>query len=160
MRRTGRLLVASFFVTSPAVGQSSGFTLTALDFMAGCWMGSAGDSTVIEEIYTRPSNNVMLGTTRYIRNDTTTMFEFSLLNQDSTGVSLLPYPRGRRSEDSFALTHSDDHRVVFEAPQHDFPKRVIYRAISKDRLEARIDGGEGSDRVMEWELTRMACPGT
>ncbi len=160
MSRIGFILTATTLWVTSAAGQSSSGTLGALGFMAGCWTGSAGGSTIIEEIYTRPSANIMLGTTRYIRDETTTMFEFSLISEDSAGVTLLPYPRGRPSEATFLLTHSEPGRVMFEAPQHDFPKRIIYRVTSDNQLLARIDGGEGSDKVMEWGLTRTDCPGS
>ncbi len=125
--RIGFILMATTLWATSAAGQSSSGTLAALGFMAGCWTGSAGGSTIIEEIYTRPSANIMLGTTRYISDKTTTMFEFSLISED---------------------------------PQHDFPKRIIYRVTSDDQLLARIDGGEGSEQVMEWGLTKTDCPGS
>ncbi len=160
MRRVDWLATLVAILSSlPTVAQSPVENLTDLDFMSGCWTGNAGPSTVIEEIYTRPSSNLMLGTTRYMRGQVTTMFEFTLIQRDSTGITMLPYPRGRASEDAFRLTFSGHGRAVFEAPQHDFPKRIIYSRESADQLQARIDGGAESDRVTEWTLNRTSCPG-
>jgi hypothetical protein len=33
------------------------------------------------------------------------------------------------------------NEVVFENPEHDFPKRIGYRLVSADSLEAWVDGG-------------------
>lgn len=45
----------------------------------------------------------------------------------------------------FKLTSADikTKTFVFENPQHDFPKRIIYEIVSNDSLHAYIDGGEG-----------------
>ncbi len=40
---------------------------------------------------------------------------------------------------AFRLTSSDNHVFVFENPEHDFPKRIIYKLITADSLHAFID---------------------
>ena len=42
----------------------------------------------------------------------------------------------------FALTAYSNDRFVFENPQHDYPKRIIYRFVNNDSLVARIEGSE------------------
>ena len=42
---------------------------------------------------------------------------------------------------AFKLTRADDTMFVFENPQHDFPKRIVYRFIATDSLHAFIDNG-------------------
>ncbi len=132
--------------------------LADLSFMAGCWEGSfssSGAGGTIEEHYTAPTDNVMLGTTRYIVDGITTMFEFTKIERDSAGVVLTPYPRGRPSEHGFRLTRSGAEEAVFEAPGHDFPKRIIYRKLG-EWLVARID--DGSDgKAQEWTMEAASC---
>ncbi len=140
---------------SPLAGQE--YSLDELAFMTGCWRAPAGATTVMEEFYSTPSNNLMVGTTRYLRDGRTVMFEFTQITADSTGITLLPYPRGRASEDAFHLTVLEDGRAVFEAPEHDFPKRIIYHRESADVRIARIDGGTGSTQAQEWRLERVSC---
>jgi len=41
----------------------------------------------------------------------------------------------------FKLTSSVDHTFIFENPEHDFPKRIVYQLISPDSLHAYIDAG-------------------
>lgn len=83
-------------------------------------------------------------------------FEFtSLRTGEDIVVTLLPYPGGKPSADGFRLTRvvrtGGSVEAVFEAPEHDFPKRIIYRSTG-DRLVAPIDGGEGSDQAQSWEM--------
>jgi hypothetical protein len=125
-----------------------------LGFMTGCWEGAAGEGR-IEERYT-PAANVILGTTRYLRDGVVTGFEFTLIEERDGAVVLTPHPDGVRSEHGFRL-QPDDDRAVFAAPEHDFPKRISYAPAGRDSLLVRIDGGEGSSEASEWRMGRMDC---
>jgi hypothetical protein len=47
---------------------------------------------------------------------------------------------------SFKLTSGNNNVFVFENPQHDFPKRIVYKLISADSLHAYIDDGNNSTK--------------
>ena len=134
-------------------------TLNRLAFMAGCWSGPvvmrAGTGT-LEERWTPPSTNTMQGMSRTLQDDRTVDFEFMLVTADSTGAVLTPYPRGVASPDGFRLTRLAGDTAVFEAPQHDYPKRIIY-ARSAAGLTARIDGGAEDASPRVWTMTPAAC---
>lgn len=135
-------------------------TLDDVRFMAGCWEGMFRDRSgrgTIEEHYTTPTQNVMLGTTRYIRDGRTIQFEFIIIRGDSGGVRLTPYPNGQPSEHDFLLTRWTLDQAVFEAPEHDFPKRIIYRQDADAGLRARIDGGADDRNGREWYLRKANC---
>lgn len=162
---TGLALLAASagLAPAPARGQDAP-ALADLAFMAGCWEGEFrardGRQGVIEEHYTAPSDNVMLGTTRYLLDGRATQFELTSIRLGDEGVVLLPYPGGRASPDGFTLTRATGGVAVFEAPEHDFPKRIIYRTDGPDRLSARVDDGTDEGQGMEWRLARAACPGS
>jgi len=46
---------------------------------------------------------------------------------------------------TFVCTKASSTEWIFENPQHDFPKRIIYRFLSDEQLETTIDAGLGSD---------------
>lgn len=160
----GSLLAVSLFAlsASPAsLGQEHPTgTLAELHFMSGCWKGSfqaeRGTGT-IEEFYTSPSDNLMLGTTRYVLEGRTVMWEFSKLEGSDGEVVLTPFPRGQRSEHDFRMTSLEENEVLFEAPEHDFPRRISYRR-DDGKLIARID--DGTDGLVdEWEMAPTSCDG-
>ncbi len=138
-------------------------SLADLAFMSGCWEGGFGGGGIIEERYTPPSENVMLGTTRYLRGARAVQFELTAIRIDAEGaVTLRPYPGGEASPHAFRLTsvdRSDTPSAVFEAPDNDFPKRIVYRRDPADpaTLIARIDNGEGSQEAQEWRMTAAPC---
>ena len=47
---------------------------------------------------------------------------------------------------SFKMTAFEGNQFVFENPEHDFPKRIVYRFISADSLHAYIDDGASNTK--------------
>jgi len=60
------------------------------------------------------------------------------------GVYYVAHPKARCPGTDFKLTRASATEAVFEKPQHDFPKRIIYRKGADDSLTASIDGDEGT----------------
>jgi hypothetical protein len=131
--------------------------LGAVAFLTGCWRGRFLDGrTLIEERWTPAEGGLVLGTTRFFRDDRAVDFEFGLIRADSVGVLYLPHPRGRASEHAFRLTRSGDDLALFEAPEHDYPRRIQYR-LDENGLEARIDAGADDAEPRIWRLAPMPC---
>lgn len=153
-RMPGRAVVVSLLALAhPGAGTAQTPTLEAVAFMAGTWCSSGGpDATVIEEHYTSPSANLVLGTTRYLRGGTTVGYEVTRIEMDSTGVVLTPAPSGQAPV-PFPLVEASPGSAVFENPDHDFPVRIEYRR-RWDTLVARATGGDGEGP--EWRMT--PCP--
>jgi len=161
MRNVTIVLLA--LAASPLAAQDS-VRLARLSFMSGCWAGPArirGGPGTIEERYTPPSANMILGTTRYTTAaGRTVMFEFSLIRSDSTGIVLVPYPAGRQSEHAFQLTHLGTDSAMFEAPEHDYPRRITYRREPGGALVARIDAGAADTAPSTWRMNATPCAAT
>lgn len=132
-------------------------TLDDLAFMAGCWRGDSGGGAVLEEYYTTPSANLILGVSRYLRDGRAVQYELSRITADSTGIVLLPSPGGEPSEHAFRLTAWSAASATFEAPEHDFPKRIRYARDPDGALTARIDDGSDDGRAQEWRLLPVPC---
>ena len=131
--------------------------LAALQFMAGCWRGPAGEGSVIEEYYTAPSANVMLGVSRYLSGDRVTEFEFTSIVREDSAIVVTPRPEGQKPV-PFRVTRLGKDRAVWENPSHDFPRLISYRRLPGDTLVARIEGpGAEGVRSSEWRMTRVRC---
>jgi hypothetical protein len=161
MNRFARsVLAAATVLIAPATlaAQSSAApTLDDLAFMAGCWRGEFANGAALEEVYTAPSANLILGLSRFLRGGRAVQYEFSRITADSTGIMLLPFPGGEPSEHAFRLTVLKDGSATFEAPEHDFPKRIRYAAGTDGSLTARIDGGTDESRAQEWRMRPVPC---
>jgi hypothetical protein len=145
--------------TQPAAagGRAIRSLVSDLGFMAGCWRGLTRSGTTIEEFYTPPSSNLVLGTTRYVRDGRVVDFEFTRIDQTDSGAVITPHPKGVRSV-SFAPKVVERNRAVWENPTHDFPQRILYTRVADDTLVARIEGRTPSgDRALEWRMVRATC---
>jgi hypothetical protein len=134
--------------------------LEPLRFMAGCWQGTGANGQIVEEHYTAPSANLILGMTRYSRKEVATGYEFyTIAWQDST-VVYTPRLEGQQPV-PFRLASMDGRSVAWENPAHDFPTRIAYRRVAGDSLVARIEGPGpgGAPASEEWRMGRVRCAG-
>lgn len=154
---TAALLSLAGDIPSGAMPEQAPPTLAELGFMAGCWRGASGEGTTIEEYYTPPTDNLILGVTRYTKGSRVTSYEFSTIALEGDGIVLTPRPSGQPSV-PFRLTRLDSAGAVWENPRHDFPRLIAYRSGTGDSLLARIEGpGREGTRTLEWRMGRMGC---
>jgi Domain of unknown function (DUF6265) len=133
-------------------------SLKDLGFMAGCWRGASEGGAVIDEYYTPPADNLMLGVSRYTKGGRVTTYEFSTITaRGDSDLVLTPRPEGQTPAD-FRLTKLEPGLAVWSNPQHDYPQQISYRKLGNDSLVARIEGpGSGGTQSSEWKLGRVAC---
>ena len=129
------ILLTSFSVENP--------TLADLSWMSGDWQTAAGGRRQIEEHWTAAAGGSMMGVSRTVAGDKTVEFEYLRIEQREDGIFYVAHPKARCPGTDFKLTRASASEAVFENPQHDFPKRIIYRK-TDDGLTASIDAGEGS----------------
>jgi len=139
------LLFASFSVENP--------TLADISWISGDWQTAPGGRRQIEEHWTAVAGGSMMGMSRAVAGDKTVEFEYLRIEQRTDGIYYVAHPGARCPGTDFKLTSASATEAVFENPQHDFPKRIIYRK-TDDGLTASIDAGEGS-KGMSFVYKRM-----
>jgi hypothetical protein len=143
------LLVAS-------LSQSAGIQRVA--WLQGCWLATS-PQRLIEETWTLPRGNSMLGTSRTLRGDSLVEFELVVLRQVAGVLTYEAHPSGQPSA-SFPAREITDSLVIFENVTHDFPQRIGYRRVHADSLVAWIEGArDGRTRRVELPYTRTSCSG-
>jgi len=139
------LLFTSFSVENP--------TLADISWISGDWQTAPGGRKQIEEHWTAVAGGSMMGMSRAVAGDKTVEFEYLRIEQRTDGIYYVAHPGARCPGTDFKLTSASATEAVFENPQHDFPKRIIYRK-TDDGLTASIDAGEGS-KGMSFVYKRM-----
>lgn len=129
-------------------------TLADLAWMAGGWQSAPGERRQSEEHWTQAAGASMMGMSRTVVGDKTVEFEYLRIEQRADGIYYVAHPKARCPGTDFKLTRASATEAVFENPQHDFPKRIIYRKGADDSLTASIDGGEGT-KAMTYAFRRM-----
>jgi len=108
-------------------------------WMAGDWV-SCSPTAVIEERWLGPAGGGLVGVnlTRTARGRS---FEFLRVDQGAKGFAYIASPGGRPPVE-FTLAEARAGYVRFENPEHDFPKRIVYRR-EGDGLHAEVSGDGG-----------------
>ena len=147
MKRLGFVIL--FVLSASTVAGQAKPTLDALAWMAGSWSGTSR-GIEMEEQWTVPKGNSMIGMHRDVGKGRTLGFEFLRIEQLADSIVYLSMPNGRSPATPFPLKEVSGTRVVFENPTHDFPQRIIYWKDGAD-LRARIEGtNNGKEGSMEW----------
>ena len=129
-------------------------TLAYISWISGDWQTEPGGRRQIEEHWTKVAGESMLGMSRTVAGDKTVEFEYLRIEQRADGIYYVAHPKARYPGTDFKLTRATATEAVFENPQHDFPKRIIYRKTGEDGLTATIDGGEGT-KAMSYPYKRI-----
>jgi len=144
--------LAGALLTSPVVAQGTTPTVADIAWIAGTWSATMGAATV-EEHWVLASN-AMLGMGRTLSGDRMVSFEYLRIVAREDGIFYIAQPNGR-SPTEFRLTMSDSTRVVFENPDHDFPKRIVYTRQGDEAMTAWVDSGEGSNDARSFTYGRV-----
>ena len=128
--------------------------LADLAWIAGSWQSEPGGKRQIEEHWTTAAGATMMGMSRTVAGEKTVEFEYLRIEQRADGIYYVAHPKARCPATDFKLTRASANEAVFENPQHDFPKRIIYRKGAGDSLTASIDGGEGT-KTISYAYRRM-----
>ena len=129
-------------------------SISDLSWMSGDWQSPAGGRSQVDEHWTKPAGASMMGMSRTVVGEKTAEFEYLRIEQRTDGIYYVAHAKARCPVTDFKLTRSSPSEAVFENPQHDFPKRIIYRRTGDDSLTASIDGGEGT-KSMAFPMQRM-----
>ena len=128
--------------------------LLLLAWLSGCWQITRG-AEVIDEQWMAPRGGVMVGMARSVRGDKVTSTESTIIRIRDGKMVYEANPSGQMPT-TFTASTATAERVVFETPQHDYPKRVAYERKGADAITAWIDDGSGAKRV-EYPFKRAAC---
>jgi hypothetical protein len=146
------LLTAAAHAQAPAAKP----TLQDLAWLAGQWRIEQGER-LVEEHWMTPVGGLMLGMARNVRAGKVLEYEFTLLRQETNGDIFYIASPARQTQTAFKLTSLKDGKAVFENPQHDFPKKVVYTRQPDGSLLAAIEGpgSDGKTRRVEYPFKRV-----
>jgi hypothetical protein len=140
----GTILFTCLATGSSQTAKIENPTIAQLSWIAGDWQSDPGGKAQIEEHWTKPSGGSMLGMSRTVAGDKTVEYEYLRIEQRGDDIYYVAHPRARCPGTDFKLARLSAQEALFENPEHDFPKRIVYRKGTDGSLTASIDGGEGT----------------
>ena len=140
----------------PALAPRTGASVEVLAWLAGAWHTSGAPE--VEEYWSRPKAGSMIGMGRTFVRGKTVETEFLRIEATSSGVDYVARPGGA-GETRFKLVRVSEREAVFENPNHDFPKRIIYRLETGGGLWARVEGdGSEKEKPLDFRYQRFDWP--
>jgi Domain of unknown function (DUF6265) len=141
----------------PHGAQAQEHPTSTLSWLAGCWASEGGEPGSGEQ-WMAPAGGTLLGVGRTVRRGATIEHEFLQIRTNVEGrLVYIARPSGQ-PEASFVATAVTEAAVTFENLEHDFPQRVSYRRIDRDRIAARIEGRRGGEmRAVDFPMQRTSC---
>jgi len=143
------ILLLSFSATASAqtAPQKTAWTINDLAWMSGSW-ATVNGKTQIEEHWTKPAGDSMIGMGRSISGGKTVFFEYLRIEARADGIFYVAHPKARPGTD-FKLTRLSANEALFENPAHDNPKKILYRKNADGSLTAHIEGDEKGKSLSE-----------
>lgn len=130
--------------------------LAPVAFLEGAWAAERAGET-IEEQWTRPAGGTMLATGRTLKGGKTVFFEYLRIEATPAGLVYTAQPLGRPGT-TFKRIQAANGEVLFENPEHDFPKRIAYTRRSDGGIDVRIEGERDGRPASEgWVLSRAGA---
>ena len=131
-------------------------TLQDFAWLAGHWRIEQPGGQV-DEHWMAPAGGLMLGMARSIQDGNVREYEFTLLRQEANGDIFYVANPSKQTETSFKLTSLNGGEAVFEYPEHDFPKKIVYARQPDGSLLASIEGPgrDGKPRRVEYPFKRV-----
>jgi len=131
-------------------------TLQDFAWLAGRWRIEQADR-LVDEQWMAPAGGLMMGMARTVQSGKVREYEFTLLRQEPNGDIFYVASPSKQTETSFKLTSLRNGEAVFENPEHDVPKKVIYAQQPDGSLLASIEGPgrDGKPRRVEYPFKRV-----
>ena len=131
--------------------------LEQLKWLAGCWASESGEPGSGEQ-WSPLAGGTMLGMGRTIRKGKTVEHEFLQIRLNDEGKVVYIALPSRQKETTFVASSIGEGTATFENPAHDFPQRILYRALPDNRLVVRIEGLRGETvRGIDFPMKRVQC---
>ncbi len=130
--------------------------IKGMNWLVGNWTMGNGD-TISSETWGVKNDSILFATSMDIRAGKDTLrYEDITIEQKGNDVFYIPVVKEQNGGKpvSFKLTATDGQKLIFENPDHDFPKRITYE-LAGDTLFAEISGPmEGQDVSMKFPMVR------
>ncbi len=151
MKFASSVAALAFSLSLPVFAQE----VSQLAFMSGNWVQKKNGEEV-QENWLGPRAETMVATNLTSREGKpAATFEFLRIAKKDGKIIYFASPSGRPATE-FPLKELRENTVVFENPEHPYPRRILYTRIDKDTLVARIEGRiKDQDVQEEWRFTRV-----
>lgn len=124
--------------------------LEKANWFIGDWENTSDEGS-FREIWTKKNDSIYSGLSIVVIEQDTVFYENMSLEQIKDSIFYNVSVKGQNKDQavSFYLTSSDDDKLVFENPNHDYPSKITYSKVSNDSIVAEIFGLKDGKKITE-----------
>lgn len=150
------LLAIVVFVGLSAFLPAEKKTFKKLYTLQGTWKMITKRGAICEE-WKKIDNNYLQNKGYMVKGNDTLVNERVTLTNTKEGIFYTSTVENQNNKQpiAFKMTKAENNTFVFENPQHDFPKRVVYRFVTTDSLHAFIDDGTETGKKQNFYYKRQ-----
>ena len=135
---------------------NNGKVFKKLYVLAGSWKMDGKRGPVYEE-WKKLNKNHLQSRSYVIKGTDTIVNERVSLTNTKAGIFYTPVVEDQNDKKPipFKLTGHRNNKFLFENPDHDFPKRIVYHLINTDSIHAFIDDGTDAGKKQNFYFKRL-----
>jgi phosphatidylserine/phosphatidylglycerophosphate/cardiolipin synthase-like enzyme len=148
------LLILLFFASCQKSKEVS--KIVGADWLLGKWENKSGNGNLLET-WKKANDSIFIGESYFIKGEDTLHSEQIKLEQKGEQLSYITTIKGQDNDKPVTFLHNTEivKQLVFENPANDYPKKIIYSQISKDRMIIQISGiQEGKTSSTKYSLKK------
>lgn len=136
------ILILIIILTLASCQKSKEVTkIVGTDWLLGKWMNKSEDGKLLET-WTKVNDSLFIGESYFIKEKDTLHSEKIELKQKGENLLYVSTIKGQNNDKPITFVHKPENekQLVFENPKNQYPKKIAYKRIAKDRLIIEISG--------------------
>jgi hypothetical protein len=111
------------------------------DWLIGKWENKSDEGHLLET-WTKVNDSLFIGESYFIKEKDTLHSEKMELNQKGENLFYISTIKGQNNDKPIRFNHKIEieKQLVFENPTNDYPRKIVYNPITKDRILIEISG--------------------
>lgn len=111
------------------------------EWLLGKWENKSDQGNLLE-IWKKANDSTYIGESYFIKENDTLHSEKIALKQNGENLVYVSVIKGQNQEKSLTFYHNIDVKkhLVFENKKNDYPRKIVYKPIAKDRIFIEVSG--------------------
>lgn len=111
------------------------------DWMIGKWENKSDEGNLLE-IWKKKNDSLFIGESYFIKEKDTLHSEKMELQQKGENLIYVSTIKGQNEDKPITFNHNIEieKQLVFENPNNEYPRKIVYKPIAKDRIFIEVSG--------------------
>lgn len=133
------LLILVFFTSCQKSKEVS--KIVGTDWLLGKWENKSDEGNLME-IWKKTNDSLFIGESYFIKGKDTLHFEKIQMKQKGENLLYISTIKGQNNDKPVTFNHNVEieKQLVFENPKSEYPRKIVYKPIAKDRILIEVSG--------------------